>query len=611
MALAQLRALVGVFAYEVLAVLSQRWRWRACVVAGCVGLAAAPAASASGLLSADGSHVVFATKDRLVKDDRDGQAVDIYDRSSGHTSLISTGLLMSTSSATPVLNTTSADGSTVIFSTAAQLTEDDLDDELDVYERTNGVTTLLSVGPLGGNGPGQARFEGASADATRVFFRTHESLVPEDTDGRFDVYQRAGGVTTLVSTGPTGGNAQFDAGLGIGLENQKHVVSDDGQHAFFSTVESLTPDDTDHSLDIYERAGGSTRLVSIGSAGGNGPYSAIFRGASADGSHAYFTTDESLVAADGDTSTDLYDSSAAATVLVTPDTPDGAVRLLNFDAASADGSRVIFDTDARLVPEDTGPNPDVYERSGGTTILVSRGTTPAGSDVYGTAFADASPDATSIVFTSPRVLAPGASYPTNVYLRRQGETLLVSQPGERYARYAGISSDGSHVITAVGDFGQSENRGLFDYSGGSLNKLAPPAPFDFGRTNFAGLSDDGSLVAFTTTNPLSPLDRDEHADVYVAHAGEYVFASQPPPDTQITSGPSGPTAQVTPRFKFAADRADVSFTCAVDNGAYAPCSSPWRVPAQPSGDHVVRVQATDSGDNLELSPARRYFTVVP
>ena len=47
---------------------------------------------------------------------------------------------------------------------------------------------LLSTGPTGGNGALSGTFRGSSADGTRVFFQTNESLVSGDTDTRTDVY---------------------------------------------------------------------------------------------------------------------------------------------------------------------------------------------------------------------------------------------------------------------------------------------------------------------------------------------------------------------------------------------------------------------------------------
>ena len=57
---------------------------------------------------------------------------------------------------------------------------------------SGGQTTLVSTGPAGGNGAFGAFFGGASADGTRVFFETGESLVSADTDAALDVYERVG-----------------------------------------------------------------------------------------------------------------------------------------------------------------------------------------------------------------------------------------------------------------------------------------------------------------------------------------------------------------------------------------------------------------------------------
>ena len=125
---------------------------------------------------------------------------------------------------------------------------------------------LVSTGPAGGNGAFGAFFEGASADGARVFFDTSESLVSADTDASQDVYERSGGQTTLVSTGPTGGNGALAATFS--------GASADGARVFFDTDESLVSGDTDASSDVYERSGGQTTLISTGPDGGNGAFGA-------------------------------------------------------------------------------------------------------------------------------------------------------------------------------------------------------------------------------------------------------------------------------------------------------------------------------------------------
>ena len=60
----------------------------------------------------------------------------------------------------------------------------DTDMFVDVYERSGGQTTLVSTGPFGGNGASPATFAGASVDGSRVFFVTDERLVSADANRR-------------------------------------------------------------------------------------------------------------------------------------------------------------------------------------------------------------------------------------------------------------------------------------------------------------------------------------------------------------------------------------------------------------------------------------------
>ena len=56
----------------------------------------------------------------------------------------------------------------------------------------------VSIGPAGGNGAFTTQWQDGSADGTRVLIRTLEPLVASDTDGQWDLYERAAdGTTTL------------------------------------------------------------------------------------------------------------------------------------------------------------------------------------------------------------------------------------------------------------------------------------------------------------------------------------------------------------------------------------------------------------------------------
>ena len=215
---------------------------------------------------------------------------------------------------------------------------------------------LISTGPAGGNGPLTAAYAGSSTDGDRVFFETLERLVSADTDNRNDVYESGGGVTSLVSTGTTGGNGGVDAFF--------YGASDDGATVLFGTSERLTAADTDTASDVYERANGATTLVSTGSTGGNGPQGAFFDGVSADGARVFFHTAERLTAGDTDSQVDVYERSGGATSLVSIGSSGGNGAFpAFFDGASADGTRVFFDTDERLESGDTDSVQDIYERN--------------------------------------------------------------------------------------------------------------------------------------------------------------------------------------------------------------------------------------------------------
>ncbi|MBB4661623.1 hypothetical protein [Conexibacter arvalis] len=91
-----------------------------------------------------------------------------------------------------------------------------------------------------------------SADGSKVFFETANRLVPEDINGRIDVYQydTAAGTATLVSSGV----GEYDSHVGDASEN--------GDTVFFVTREQLIPDlDRDRLDDLYVARAGAKPYV--------------------------------------------------------------------------------------------------------------------------------------------------------------------------------------------------------------------------------------------------------------------------------------------------------------------------------------------------------------
>ncbi len=250
-------------------------------------------------VSATGSHVFFESSEQISGSDTD-ESKDIYDFSGGTATLASIGS-GGTGNGGPNANYAGStpNGEAVYFLTSESLDPTvDTDSQSDVYERSGGETTLVSQGAAGcqaagcGNGPDPASFEWISPDgsSSAVLFSTAEPLSEEDEDTVQDVYERSGGETTLVSTGPESRNGPADASFA--------GASPDGSHLFFNTSEALLEEDQDTSSDIYERSGGETTLVSTGAVGGNGSFSSSLHGVSESGADAFFTTKERLAVDD-------------------------------------------------------------------------------------------------------------------------------------------------------------------------------------------------------------------------------------------------------------------------------------------------------------------------
>jgi hypothetical protein len=155
-------------------------------------------------------------------------------------------------------------------------------------------------------------FDAASTDGSRVLFSTDAGLVDTDKDRNADVYVRTGGATAhpstaIVSQNPdTGSNGPFDASF--------TGASSDARLAFFESDEGLTPQAFDGGRpDVFA---GTPTSLSLVSAGGSGPFDASYAGASANGARVFFTTAERLVPADTDSSLDVYERSSGSTKLI-------------------------------------------------------------------------------------------------------------------------------------------------------------------------------------------------------------------------------------------------------------------------------------------------------
>lgn len=572
-------------------------------------------------MSADGGRVFFHSNQRLVAGDNDSGRTDVYMRSGGVTSLLSgpTGIADPDSDDALFVGA-SADGTRVFFQTTQRLTADDNDTgRQDVYERSGGVTTLVS-GPTGVADPdtAQADFSGASKDGSRVFFRTTQKLTADDLDtAQPDVYERAGGTTTLISqaTGVAdpGAAAIFFQG-----------TSDSGDRVFFSSTAKFTADDLDTSReDVYERAGGTTTLVSQPSGLADPNTSdVIFEGNSPDGSHVFFETPQKLTVDDGDSArVDVYQRTGGVTSLISKPFGIADPNSANsgFAGATDDGGRVFFTTTQKLTSADGDTNRnDVYERAGATTILVSEPTGVADPDTGGVSFSRVTADGDRVFFdTQQKMTADDLDTDQqDSYERTGGTTRLVSKPtgvadpDTDHVSFNDISADGSRVFFSTNqkltpDDTDTGIRDVYERADGTttlITRTTGVADSGSLEPDFHGASADGRRVVFGTEQRMTADDGDSNRlDVYLA-------ADTSPPDTTITAGPAGATNDSTPSFSFSSNEAGATFECKLDFGGFVPCSSP-RVLALADGVHSFQVRARDNADNLDPSPAVRVFTI--
>jgi hypothetical protein len=125
------------------------------------------------------------------------------------------------------------------------------------------------------------------------------------------------------------------------------------------------------------------------------------------------------------------------------------------------------------------------------------------------------------------------------------------------------------------------------------------------------IPDEGTSPAGLTSNFEIPLNADIEPDCDGDLLGDETQDDSvdcDPPDTQVTSGPKTRTKKKKSRFEFTSSEPGSTFACSLDDGPFAPCTSPHEVKVK-KGEHKLEVQATDAAGNTDPSPAIRNWKV--
>jgi Tol biopolymer transport system component len=628
--------------------------------------------------SPDGEEVFFVTAESLSSEDQDN-ADDIYERdlSSGETHLVSSpaaGCATCEPNAFPFFNAVSAGGQRVFFASSGKLSPADGDSAIDIYVRDlpHGPTELVSAGstacqPGCGNDSSQdAVFAGSSKDGAKVFFETAEPLAEGDTDEGNDVYERAGGDTTLISPGTedTPANVARESGT------FRPAISADGGKVFFQTTEAL-PGDSDEANDVYEYSGGTVRLVTPNGCTGTG-CGATFDALTPDGSKLAFTSAERLAVGDEDSSPDVYVVATAggSPVLASggasscaPGCGNSSAFAAIFNRMSSDASVVVFNSEEELSPLDGDSDSDLFARDLGveeTEVVSAPGLCPllAGCDA---GFAGASSLGSKVFFLTAERLDPeDKDSEVDLYERDReaAATRLVSRENEQVIGpsipvLSGTNPASPGASTTPAVRGKSDpNTTIKLYLGAGCHGL--PVQTQTPATA-AQLEGAGIVVAVEpgTTTVFSASASDEEG-VDSACSGSITYTQQDPasppggggsgggsppggstggastgtrtgggskaktgivyvvPLARITFGPAAKTHVRRPVFQFAdaTGQPGSTFFCKLDRKRWKPCASPLTLPRLGLGKHVFKLTAVNAIGVPAQAPMRRKFRVV-
>ena len=320
-------------------------------------------------ISADGRYVAFASSaTNLVKGDRNSVPdVFVRDRVAGTTERVSVAsrkVQGNGDSSDPAI---SADGRFVAFASFADnLVPGDTNFTSDVFvvDRNGGAPQRVSLSNTGGQGENTSDSPSISADGRFVaFVSSSDALVPGDGDGASDVFvrDRVAGTTVGVSVAPTAS--------GFGATSSSPSITPDGRFVAFDSWEpDLVPGDTNNSFDVFvrDRATGALERVSVNTAGAEGNDWSLAPSISSDGRFvAFHSIATNLVADDNNFDFDVFvrDRLNGTTVRasVRTDGTEGGQSLGSTNPSiSADGQVVAFESEADLVPADTGFPVDVF-----------------------------------------------------------------------------------------------------------------------------------------------------------------------------------------------------------------------------------------------------------
>jgi plastocyanin len=214
---------------------------------------------------------------------------------------------------------------------------------------------------------------------------------------------------------------------------------------------------------------------------------------------------------------------------------------------------------------------------------------------------------------------------------------------QRHANLAAVDLSGGHLIrsfdaTTDGATPGCTLIGNTLYAGGHFQNVGPNGAWVFNPGQKAHLNGPGAqvrnhLAAFDATtgaiDPWNPFvnselgihsmtaiptqlfvggDFTQIGTVTQQGFGRFSFDTTPP-DTLLDTGPPAVTDATSATFTFRSTEKSSLFTCSLDGGAFAPCTTPATYTGLADGSHTFQVAAIDPAGNVDPTPASDTWTV--